>query len=50
MKKRQDASQIVRILRDIETCKTVSEGVRKHNITEQTYVSTGVIGENHRPN
>ena len=37
MKKRHDASQIIRILRDIETFKTVGEGVKKHNITEQTY-------------
>lgn len=37
MKKRHGAEQIIRILRDIETCKTVAEGVRKHNITEQTY-------------
>ena len=37
MKKRHDASQIIRILRDIETFKTVGEGVKEHNITEQTY-------------
>jgi len=37
MKKRHDGAQIVRILRDIETSKTISDGVRKHNITEQTY-------------
>ena len=37
MKKRHEAGQIIRILRDIEICKSVAEGVRKHNITEQTY-------------
>jgi putative transposase len=37
MKTRHEAGQIIRMLRDIETSKSVTEGVRKHNITEQTY-------------
>ena len=37
MKKRHKAEEIIRIIRDIEACDTVSEGLRKHNISNQTY-------------
>lgn len=37
MKKRHKAEEIIRILRDIEACPTVREGLKRHNISEQTY-------------
>ena len=37
MKKRHKAEEIIRILRDIEKSGNVTEGIRRHNISEQTY-------------
>ncbi len=37
MKKRHQAAEIIRILRDVEQSGSVSEGVSRHNISEQTY-------------
>ena len=37
MRKRHKAEEIVRILRDIEKGPTLAEGIKRHNISEQTY-------------
>jgi putative transposase len=37
MKKRHKAEEIIRILRDVERAKSVTDGVRLHGISEQTY-------------
>lgn len=37
MKKRHSAEQIIRILRDVEKGPNVVEGVKRNNISEQTY-------------
>jgi len=37
MKKRHQAEEIIRILRDIEKNGNVAEGVKRHNVSEQTY-------------
>ena len=37
MKKRRKAEEIIKILRDIEACGSVSEGVKKHGISDATY-------------
>ena len=37
MKKRHQAAEIIRILRDIEKGGNVAEGIKRHNISEQTY-------------
>jgi hypothetical protein len=38
MKKRHQAEEIVRILRDIEAGGNVAQGVRRHHISEQTLI------------
>ena len=37
MKKRHQAEEIIRILRDVESGPTIAEGIRRNNISEQTY-------------
>jgi putative transposase len=37
MKKRHEAQEVIRILRDIEAGPGVPEGLKKHGISEQTY-------------
>lgn len=37
MKKRHKAEEIIRTIRDVESGGSVSEGIRRHNISEQTY-------------
>ena len=37
MKKRHSAEQIIRILRDVEKGPNVADGVKRNNISEQTY-------------
>ena len=37
MKKRHEAQEVIRILQDIEAGPGVSEGLKKHGISEQTY-------------
>jgi putative transposase len=37
MKKRHQAEEIIRILRDIEAGGNVAQGIRRHNISEQTH-------------
>lgn len=37
MKKRHEAEEIIRILRDVEAAPSVAEGIRRNNISDQTY-------------
>lgn len=37
MKKRHQAEEIIRILREIEGSGNIVEGIRRYNISEQTY-------------
>lgn len=37
MKKRRTAEEIIRAIRDVEKGPTVAEGVKRNNISEQTY-------------
>jgi putative transposase len=37
MKKRHQAEEIIRIIRDIEGGGDVAQGIRRHNISEQTF-------------
>ena len=37
MKKRHEAQEVIRILRDIEAVSSLPEGLKKHGISEQTY-------------
>ena len=37
MKKRHKAEEVIRILREVDAALTVTEGVRRHGISEQTY-------------
>lgn len=39
MKKRHQAEEIIRILRDIEGSDNKSEAIKRHNISSQTYYS-----------
>ena len=37
MKKRRTAEEIIRVIRDVEKGPTVAEGIKRNNISEQTY-------------
>lgn len=37
MRKRRNAEEIIRIIRDVEKGPTVAEGIKRNNISEQTY-------------
>lgn len=37
MKKRHEAAEIIRILRDVDSSDVKSEAIKRHNISQQTY-------------